>query len=55
MKRVITILVLGLLIQSCSNKENGSTVKSLLIEQLENTHTNQDWFVPAKIAIEGLI
>jgi hypothetical protein len=30
------------------------TLKSVLLEQLKTTHTQEDWFVPVKIAIEGL-
>ncbi len=29
-------------------------VKSILLEQLRNTHTNEDWFVPLKDATTGL-
>ncbi|MEN0048555.1 MAG: DinB family protein [Bacteroidota bacterium] len=54
MKRVIVALILGSIILSCSNHSNKAAVKALLIEQLENTHTKQDWFVPAKTAMEGL-
>ena len=54
MKRIIVALILGSIILSCSNNANKTGIKSLLIEQLENTHTNQDWFVPVKTAIEGL-
>jgi len=54
MRKVIIALVLGSTILSCSNNASVTEVKALLIEQLENTHTNQDWFVPVKTAIEGL-
>ncbi len=54
MKRIITITILGLIFLSCSEKNNEPNVKSLLVEQLKNTHTNQEWFVPTKKAIEGL-
>jgi len=30
------------------------TLKSVLLEQLKTTHSQEDWFVPVKIAIEGL-
>src|SRR3569832_1241376 len=30
------------------------TLKSVLLEQLRTTHNQEDWFVPVKIAIEGL-
>src|SRR4051795_10715116 len=30
------------------------TLKSVLLEQLRATHDREEWFVPVKIAIEGL-
>src|SRR5580765_2313927 len=30
------------------------TLKSVLVEQLKETHNKEAWFVPVKIAIEGL-
>ncbi|MGZ3444602.1 MAG: hypothetical protein ACXWLG_02965, partial [Myxococcaceae bacterium] len=30
------------------------TLKSSLLEQLRTTHTQQDWFVPLKPALEGV-
>jgi uncharacterized damage-inducible protein DinB len=30
------------------------TLKSILLEQFQTTHANQDWFVPASKAVEGL-
>jgi len=30
------------------------TLKSILLEQFKTTHDNQDWFVPASKAVEGL-
>ena len=30
------------------------TLKSILLEQLKGTHDHEEWFVPVKIAIEGL-
>tara|TARA_R110002050_G_scaffold92566_1_gene193714 strand:+ start:232 stop:858 length:627 start_codon:yes stop_codon:yes gene_type:complete len=55
MKRILIILGICFLILSCSQKINDkSNVKALLVHQLKNTHTNQEWFVPTKTAIEGL-
>jgi len=31
-----------------------ATLKSILLEQFKTTHANQDWFVPASKAVEGL-
>jgi DinB family protein len=30
------------------------TLKSVLLEQLKTTHNQEEWFVPVKVAIEGL-
>jgi uncharacterized damage-inducible protein DinB len=30
------------------------TLKSVLLDQLKGTHSQEEWFVPVKIAIEGL-
>jgi uncharacterized damage-inducible protein DinB len=30
------------------------TLRSILLEQLKTTHNQEDWFVPANIAIQGL-
>ncbi|MEI9917995.1 MAG: DinB family protein [Bacteroidota bacterium] len=29
-------------------------LRSVLLQQLKNTHNNKEWFVPANIAVEGL-
>ena len=39
---------------SCSQKQNNKDIKDLVMTQLHNTHTNQEWFVPTNIALEGL-
>lgn len=54
MKRILIASILGLTVLSCAEQKAEEQVKSLLIEQLENTHTNQEWFVPTKRAIAGL-
>ena len=52
--KFITAMVCGLLILACSDKAENPTVKEILIDQLKNTHTNKDWFVPINVAVEGL-
>lgn len=54
MKKFLTIVGLGLIIISCSERNNRTNVKSFLVQQLKNTHTNEEWFVPTKKAIQGL-
>jgi len=31
-----------------------TTLRGVLLEQLRTTHNEEDWFVPAKIAVDGL-
>jgi uncharacterized damage-inducible protein DinB len=31
-----------------------TTLRGVLLEQLRTTHNNEDWFVPAKVAVAGL-
>ncbi len=54
MNRIIVLFGLGLLILGCSEKKKDTNLKSLLIEQLKNSHENQEWFVPTKIAIDDI-
>ena len=53
MKLSASILSL-FLFMSCSVTTDKSSLKSVLLEQLKNTHTTKGWFVPLNIAIEGL-
>ena len=45
---------LALTVLCCSPGEEKPSVKSILVEQLKNTHTNKDWYVPINVAIAGL-
>ncbi|WP_103070861.1 DinB family protein [Aquimarina sediminis] len=54
MKWNLAIIGLVVFLVSCSEKKNNIELKSLLVEQLKNTHTDQNWFVPTKNAIKGL-
>ena len=60
MKRNLVILGVLLLSLSCSDKKNetenknSSELRTLLNEQLKYSHTEENWFVPTKIAIDGL-
>jgi len=35
-------------------KQPPTTLRGVLLEQLRTTHNEEDWFVPASIAVEGL-
>jgi len=50
----ISLCFIFLLFSGCSNQSNKEDVKSLLIEQLTNSHTNKDWYVPLRYAVKDL-
>ncbi len=54
MKQHLILLGFLVLLSSCSEKKNISELKPLLIDQLKYSHTEENWFVPTKIAIDGL-
>lgn len=54
MKQHLILLGFLVLLSSCSEKKNISELKPLLIDQLKYSHTEENWFVPIKIAINGL-
>jgi hypothetical protein len=47
-----------LLVSACSGKKeslvNAASAKTVLLQQLKNTHTQKEWFVPVNIALEGV-
>lgn len=55
MRRLIFLLLmmlpLGALAQS---KTPPTTLRGVLLEQLHTTHDQEDWFVPASVAVDGL-
>jgi uncharacterized damage-inducible protein DinB len=55
MRRVVFLLavVLPLCVQA-EDKKPPTTLRGVLMEQLHTTHDEEDWFVPAKIAVDGL-
>lgn len=52
--KILVTVLLGLVIAACTQKREVQTVKSILVEQLTNTHSKADWFVPINVAVEGL-
>ncbi len=54
MKQILFISILSLIILSCSESKKDESVRSLLLEQLRNTHNEQNWFVPTNIALKGI-
>ncbi|HEY1501090.1 MAG TPA: DinB family protein [Acidobacteriaceae bacterium] len=55
MKKAAFLLLLSLpLLAQAQNKKPPTTLRGVLLEQLHTTHDDEDWFVPAKIAVAGL-
>ncbi len=50
---VVTLLV-ALSVTLARAQPGAPTLKSILLDQLRGTHDKEEWFVPVKIAIEGL-
>lgn len=57
MSKLTTVLFHILLMSAgagCSKRVHAPPVRLILLEQLRNTSTNEDWFVPLKKATSGL-
>jgi uncharacterized damage-inducible protein DinB len=57
MKKLVFLLLLLMTIPiavCAQSKAPPGTLRGVLLEQLHTTHDNEDWFVPANIAVAGL-
>ena len=55
MKRLAFLLMLAIpLAAVAQSKTPPTTLRGVLLEQFHTTHDAEDWFVPAKIAVDGL-
>lgn len=55
MKRVALLLLLTATLSiQAQSKTPPTTLRGVLLEQLHTTHDQEDWFVPANIAVQGL-
>jgi hypothetical protein len=55
MKRIALLLLMSLpLCGHSQNQKQPTTLKGVLLEQLQTTHNKEDWFVPANIAVQGM-
>jgi len=55
MKRIALLLFVSVAI--CSNGQNQkrpTNLKGVLLKELRTTHNQEDWFVPANIAVQGM-
>jgi len=53
MFQAVILLLIGCTEGKTSEQKSGSS-KEILLQQLKNTHTAKDWFVPVNIALEGV-
>src|SRR6476646_149465 len=51
---LLVSLLVALSLTTVRAEPAAPTLKSILLEQLRGTHDREEWFVPVKIAIEGL-
>lgn len=51
---VVVILLLPSFAVFGQQTSENTTTKSILLHQLETTHSIKNWFVPVKVAVEGL-
>ena len=55
MKRFVLLLLVSLpIFARGQNQKPPTTLKGVLLEELRTTHNQEDWFVPASIAVEGM-
>lgn len=55
MKRAALLLLFALpFYANAQNKKPPTTLRGILLEQLRTMHTQEDWFAPASVAVEGL-
>lgn len=52
-KSILSLIVITVTL-GCASKEHGTGVKSLLVDLMEKNHTEQHWYVPTKVALEGI-
>lgn len=51
---LLLLLALPLSAQTPEKKQSPTTLRGVLLEQLQTTHDKEDWFVPVSIAVDGL-
>jgi uncharacterized damage-inducible protein DinB len=53
-KLILPLLLIVPLTVIAQSKQPPTTLRGILLEQLRTTHSEEDWFVPANIAVQGL-
>lgn len=50
---LVLLLAMAVVVRA-EDKKPPTTLRGVLLEQLETTHNNEDWFVPANASVAGL-
>lgn len=53
-KLIAPVLLLAAVLSGQQPNKKPQTLREVLLEQLHTTHDQEDWFVPANVAVEGL-
>src|SRR5271156_2606831 len=53
-KRMAIFLFLVAAVAVVAQDKKPTTLREVLLAELKSTHNNEDWFVPANIAVKGL-
>jgi len=54
MKRTMVFLLLLLTVPMYAQGGKPQTLREVLLAELQSTHTSEEWFVPANVAVKGL-
>lgn len=54
MKRAALLLFICVPLCSNAQTKKPTTLRGILLDQLRTTHNQEDWFVPANVALQGL-
>src|ERR1700758_1364103 len=56
MRRILTVLLLlaTTTVVAHAQEKKPPTLRDVLLAELKSTHTSEEWFVPANIAVKGL-
>ena len=54
MKTMLTFLLLSVTLAASAQDSHNTTLRSILLEQLQTTHNKKDWFVPVNVAVDGV-
>ncbi|HEY5749747.1 MAG TPA: DinB family protein [Chryseolinea sp.] len=52
--RTLYIVALAFILVSCSEKKSNEALRQTLLQQLRNSHSEEDWFAPLHNAISGV-